>query len=75
MHTDIHTYINTYICSVGPPASLHVLPLQEFKPLLADYSACIIFFTPTAMWPFCTVVEDMLKQQYNIHLLKNKFLG
>jgi len=53
---------------VGPTATLHALPLPELKPLLADYPACILITSPTAMWPFYIVLEDMLKQQYNIHL-------
>jgi hypothetical protein len=59
----------------GPTATLHALPLPELKLLLADYPACILITTPTAMWPFYIVVEDMLKQQYNIHLYKKKLLG
>jgi len=59
-HTHTHTYIYAWL---APSANLHALLLPELKPLLADYSACIIFTTPTAVWPFYTVVEDMLKQQ------------
>jgi len=60
---------------VGPTAILHALLLPELKPLLADYPARILNTTPTAMWPFYIVQEDMLKQQYNIHLHQKKFLG
>ena len=53
---------------MDPTATLHALPLPELKPQLADYPACILNAIPTAMWPFYIVVEDMLKQQYYIHL-------
>jgi len=56
------------MCLVGLTATLHALPLPELKPQLADYPACILITTPTAMWPFYIVQEDMLKRQYNIHL-------
>jgi hypothetical protein len=49
--------------------------MPEFKPVLDDDPACILITTPTAMWPFYIVQEDMLKQQYNIHLHQKKFLG
>ena len=60
---------------MGPTASLHALPLPEFKLLLAYYPACILITTPTAMWPFDIVVEDMVKQRYSIHLYEKKILG
>jgi len=53
---------------VGPAATLHALPLPEIKTLLADYPACIVISSLSAMWPFSVEVENMLKQQYNIHL-------
>jgi hypothetical protein len=59
---------------VAPTATLHALPLPELKPQLADYPVCILITIPTALWPFYIVQEDMLKQQYNIHLYKNKVL-
>jgi hypothetical protein len=59
----------------GPTARLHAFPIPEFIPILADYPACILITTPTAMWPFYMVQEDMLKQQYNIYLHQKKFLG
>ena len=59
---------------MGATASLHALRLPEFKPLLPDYPVCILITTQTAMWPFYIVKEDMLKQRYNMHLYKKKFL-
>jgi len=34
---------------VGPTASLHALPLSEFKPLLANYPACSGRYAETAV--------------------------
>jgi hypothetical protein len=48
---------------MGSTATVHALPLPELKTQLADYPACILITIPTAMWPFYTVGEDMLKQR------------